>query len=200
MFPDFSPIIEDFEKMIQWKSVGTKKVAEPVPGLDENFDEANENVERIKGQLNEYLEKVRKDLKCRNVNFSTNSKRFRYELEMPEDMHKKVDEYYINTSNVKGKKRYQTDELRGMINELEEAEDKFKDALIPFLRNMFAKFYDHKEHFTRAIQCVAELDCLCALSLVSSNTDYGPMVRPDIIEDNGGEPYIELRQVRHPCV
>lgn len=71
---------------------------------------------------------------------------------MPEDMHKKVPkDDFTNTSNAKGKKRYQTDELRDMINELEEAEDKFKDALIPFLREMFKRFYGHKEVFTKAI-------------------------------------------------
>jgi DNA mismatch repair ATPase MutS len=70
------------------------------------------------------------------------SKKFRYELEMPEDMHKLVNsDVYINTSNAKGRRRYQTDELRELINELEEAEDAFKDALIPFLRTMFKRFY-----------------------------------------------------------
>jgi hypothetical protein len=34
IFPDYSSVIEEFEKMIQWKSVGSKKVPEPVPGLD----------------------------------------------------------------------------------------------------------------------------------------------------------------------
>ena len=38
-----------------------------------------------------------------------------------------------------------------IINELEEAEEKFKDALIPFLRSMFTKFYENKEIFTRAV-------------------------------------------------
>ena len=120
---------------------------------------------------------------------------------MPEDMHKKVpSDDYTNTSNIKGKKRYQTDELRGMVNELEDAEDVFKDALIPFLRTMVGKFYENKDLLTKAIHCASELDCLCALAVVSSNTEYGPMARPQIIEDNGDEPYIELRQVRHPCV
>jgi DNA mismatch repair ATPase MutS len=94
---------------------------------------------------------VRKELKCRNINYTTNSKRFRYEIEVPEDMVKKVSDEYINTSNVKGKKRYQSDDLRELINELEEAEEKFKDALIPFLRSMFLKFYENKEVFTRAV-------------------------------------------------
>jgi hypothetical protein len=93
--------------------VGSKKVPEPIPGLDEDFDQANERVEKIKEKIEKYIEGVRKELKSRNINYTTNSKRFRYEIEVPEDLAKKVDsDTYINTSNVKGKKRYQTDELR----------------------------------------------------------------------------------------
>ena len=87
-----------------------------------------------------------------------------------------------------------------MIDRLEEEEEKFKDALIPFLRNMFAKFYEHRDIFSKAVLCAAELDCLCALAVVSSNKDYGPMCKPEIIENNNGNPYIELRKMRHPCV
>lgn len=87
-----------------------------------------------------------------------------------------------------------------MIEQLEEAEEKFKDALVPFLRTMFKKFYENRDVFSKAIQCAAELDCLCALSIISSNDEYGTMCKPEIITDNNDEPYIELRQVRHPCV
>lgn len=34
--------------MIQWKSIGKKKIPEPVKGLNEEFDLANERVEKIK--------------------------------------------------------------------------------------------------------------------------------------------------------
>jgi len=57
----------------------------------------------------------------------------------------------VNTSNAKGRKRYQTDELRSMIERLEDAEEQFKDALVPFLREMFKKFYEHRSVFTRAV-------------------------------------------------
>jgi DNA mismatch repair ATPase MutS len=92
--------------MIQWKSVGNKKIPEPKQGLDEEFDEANVKVENIKRRIDDYLEKVKIELKCKNINYTTNSKRYRYELEVPDDMSKKVTGDYINTSNVKGKKRY----------------------------------------------------------------------------------------------
>lgn len=41
--------------MIQWKTIGKKKIPEPVQGLDENFDRANEKVERIKDKIEDYL-------------------------------------------------------------------------------------------------------------------------------------------------
>ncbi len=200
IFPDFSPIIQSFEDMIQWKTIGKKKIPEPKPGLDENFDKANRSVEREKSKIEDYLDTVKKELKTKNISYTTGSTRFRYEIEVADELTKKVPDHYINTSNAKGRKRYQTDDLRNMIETLEEKEEHFKDALVPFLREMFKKFYENREIFTRAVQCAAELDCLCALSIISSFEDYGPMCRPEIIEDNDGEPYIELRQMRHPCV
>lgn len=38
-----------------------------------------------------------------------------------------------------------------MIEDLEEGEDQFKDALVPFLRDMFRKFYENREIFARAV-------------------------------------------------
>lgn len=38
LFPDYSDILQEFEDMISWKSVGKKKVPEPKEGLDEEFD------------------------------------------------------------------------------------------------------------------------------------------------------------------
>jgi len=34
--------------MIQWKTVGGKKVPEPIKGLNAEFDEANARVEKVK--------------------------------------------------------------------------------------------------------------------------------------------------------
>ena len=93
--------------MITWKTVGNKKVPEPKEGLDEEFDSANMKVESIKEKLDKYLEKVRKELKSREINYSCNTKRFRYEIEVPDDLCKKVNQDdYVNTSTIKGKKRF----------------------------------------------------------------------------------------------
>ena len=48
ILPDIRDILEQFKKIIIWKSVGNKKIPEPVKGLSEEYDNANKNVEDIK--------------------------------------------------------------------------------------------------------------------------------------------------------
>ena len=50
IFPDYMPILEEFEEMIVWKQCGAKgkKIPEPKKGVDEEFDAKNEKVESIK--------------------------------------------------------------------------------------------------------------------------------------------------------
>ena len=54
-----------------------------------------------------------------------------------------------------------------MIDELELAEEKLKDALTPFLCAIFQKFHEYKDIWNRALDVITELDCLCSLSIVS---------------------------------
>ena len=50
IFPDYMPILDEFEEMIVWKQCGAKgkKIPEPKKGVDEEFDAKNEKVESIK--------------------------------------------------------------------------------------------------------------------------------------------------------
>ena len=92
--------------MIQWKAIGKKKIPEPIKGLNNEFDEANNRVEKIKKKIDDYLEEAKKEIKNRNINYTLGSKYYRYEIEIPDELSKKVPEHYINTSNAKGRKRY----------------------------------------------------------------------------------------------
>ena len=106
MFPDYEPILKEFENMIQWKAIGKKKIPEPVRGLDEEFDKANDRVEGIKLKIDNYLNVVKKELKSSSIDYTTGSSRFRYEVEVPEEMAKKVPGHYYHTSTAKGRRRY----------------------------------------------------------------------------------------------
>ena len=56
-----------------------------------------------------------------------------------------------------------------------------QNSLIPFLRAMFQRFYEHRTIFSNAASCVAELDCLCALADVSGDNTNGVMCKPEIL-------------------
>ena len=57
-FPDYDPIIEEFEKMIVWKKASGRRIPEPKPGVDEHFDKCNEDVIDMKEKLQEYIDEV----------------------------------------------------------------------------------------------------------------------------------------------
>ena len=51
IFPDYSPILTEFEDMIVWKQHNGKKIPEPKRGVDKEFDNINETVADIKRQM-----------------------------------------------------------------------------------------------------------------------------------------------------
>ena len=89
---------------------------------------------------------------------------------------------YIIVKELKTKNRYVTTALEELIEELENAEEKMKDKLKPFIRGMFRKFYEHRNILSNAVACIGELDCLCALADVSSDDSMGEMCKPEILD------------------
>ena len=82
-----------------------------------------------------------------------------------------------------------------------DAEQNLKDALLPFIRSAFSKFFDHKEVFLKAVECLSELDCLAALASLATATKDGPMVRPVVHPlAKKGQAFMDLQQMRHPIV
>lgn len=110
-------------------------------------------------------------------------------LEFPDSVSLDEDEY-IYVSKAGKKKRYITQSLEDINEELEAAEAVLHDSMIPFLRNMFGRFYQYRSVFSNAASCIGELDCLCALADVSSDTSSGPMCKPEILDAK-----VEGRQV-----
>ena len=51
LFPDYMPILAEFGEMIVWKVTGGHRIPEPVLGLDPEFDQYNDNVDKAKEDL-----------------------------------------------------------------------------------------------------------------------------------------------------
>ena len=48
IFPNYLPILDEFEDMLEWKVVNGKKIPEPKHGIFEEFDNLNSNIDKIK--------------------------------------------------------------------------------------------------------------------------------------------------------
>ena len=144
LFPDYEPILDEFDSMIAWKQVGGQKVPEPKSGLDEEFDACNDAVDKVKRQLDDYLDDVKKATGCKEAKLSQNSKKYRFEIEVPAKSPLPEDDDFVLTTKLKDKHRYQSEPMRELIEELEVREEELKSALAPFLRGMFKRFYSFK--------------------------------------------------------
>jgi MutS family domain IV len=60
------------------------------------------------------LQQVKKLTKCNDASYVSVSKKFRFEIELPESV-KVAEDDFVCTSKVKGKRRYQTEKLQDLI-------------------------------------------------------------------------------------
>ena len=74
-----------FSQLITWKTVNKKQYPEPKAGLDNEFDSANNLVEKIKHKLEVHLKETQEKLNMPEIRYYTQSK-FRYEFEIPDSL------------------------------------------------------------------------------------------------------------------
>lgn len=79
-------------------------------------------------------------------------------------------------------------------------EDKIKEDIKDFAQFIFNYFRESYNSWDTLNSILAELDCLCSLSVVSFYSD-GIMCRPNLLPLNDVKgPKINFEETRHPCV
>jgi len=71
------------------------------------------------------------------------------------------------TSQRKGYERFHTPTIKKLVDHLENAEERLKEAMVPFLCAIFSRFHEMKDVWTRAINVLTEIDCLASLAIAS---------------------------------
>lgn len=183
LFPDLVSELQEFEDFVTWKRIGNERIPEPKKGVDETFDQANAVVDDIKSKFSEILVEIRARFN-NDPNITYSHAKYRYEIEIPEKYvkgNKKPAEFEY-TSSRKGFQRFLTPEIKKWVDELESAEEILKQAIIPFICSLFSHFHSKSDIWSRAVSCLAELDCLCSLANYSMKSD-GIMSRPEFISN-----------------
>lgn len=198
-FPCLDEDLSFFENAFDHNKAKKDGVIVPSKGVDEDYDSAINDMKSTEKALDSYLEKQRTRLGCRSMVYWGSAKN-RYQMEVPENVAKKVPDEYNLMSSKKGWKRYRTDEIEKMLSQMVDAEDRKDVALKDVMRRIFYSFDERYKKWDTTVQCLSVLDVLLSMSQYSRCGD-GPVCRPEIVSpDADNKPFLEIREARHPCV
>lgn len=128
------------------------------------------------------------------------------------------DSDFFITTRLKHVRRFLCNELSNLTTQYNDEETLYKARISPLIRDMFERFYQNREHWLTAVKCMAEMDALCSLALVSNAPDMvRPVVHgaPDQVEAQKAEkdstnkddetvapqrPFLKIEGMRHPLL
>lgn len=201
LFPDLSDELRRWDTAFDHQKARTTGVITPKSGFDPEYDQALTGIKNCERELQDYLDRQKKRLGCKNMSYWGTGKN-RFQMEVPDSVSERnIPEEYEVKSTKKGWKRYVTKDSERWFSELQGFEEKRDAALKDCMRRLFYNFDKNYKDWKTAVECMAVLDVLLALSRYSQGGD-GPMARPEVVlpEDDQSAPFIDLTGSRHPCV
>ncbi|XP_056291079.1 DNA mismatch repair protein Msh6 isoform X2 [Pseudoliparis swirei] len=202
LFPDLSAELRRWDTAFDHQKARATGVITPKGGFDPDFDQALASVEDCDRQLRDYLDRQKKRLGCKTMSY-WGTGRNRYQMEVPNGISERnIPEEYEVKSTKKGYRRYVTKETERLFSELQGYEETRDAALKDCMRTLFYNFDKNYKDWKTAVECMAVIDVLLALSRYSQGGD-GPMARPQVVLPEGdGEAltFLDLAGSRHPCV
>lgn len=171
-----------------------EKILIPEHGVEEDFDSSVAHMDEIKSQLQQLLVDKKAEFKCKSLKFTDVGKEI-YQLEAPKAI--KVPSSWRQMSSTKDVKRWYFTELTDLVRELQEAEETHSQLVRDVARRFCKKFDVDYESWLRAIQVVAQLDCLVSLAKASSSLGE-PSCRPQFVDQDRST--VDFEELRHPCM
>ena len=138
--------------MIEWSTNDNDQtIPQPKHGMDSQFDTAKARSNEIKEKLYDYLITVQRRFDNTSIRYC--HPKYRFELEIPESLvkgDKKPLEYEFTSSRI-GYQRFHTQEIKKLVDQLEDAEEIVNQTLVPFIASIFSHFYSKKEIWDRLV-------------------------------------------------
>jgi DNA mismatch repair protein MSH6 len=174
--------------------VRDEKLLIPQRGIDEQFDESIDEMERIKDGLRALLNEQKIALKCKTLKFADVGKEI-YQIEVPKAV--KVPASWRQMSSTKDVKRWYFRDLDVLVRELQEAEETHSQVVKGVASRFFQRFDVDYETWFQAIRVTAQLDCLISLAKASASLGE-PACRPVFVDDDRS--VMRFEELRHPCM
>ncbi|QDZ20730.1 DNA mismatch repair protein MSH6 [Chloropicon primus] len=165
-------MLEELKSEFDWAKA--ERDGQVTPRNFPSYTQSLEGVEEVEEELGAYLNREKAEV-YKGINWVKDS-----EMEVPEKTD--VPRSWELTSQRKGKgavRRYQTKELREILQRKTLAEEKVEKTLLEYLRGLMVGFCKHHETWQKAVEACAKVDVLCSLSLVAEGWCQPTFVEAD---------------------
>jgi DNA mismatch repair protein MSH6 len=183
-----------------WRSAFDRKLAKsdgilvPQPGIEEDYDNSQEDIDKCLADLETLLKKVRKETGSNAICYRDNGKEI-YQLEVPKKT--KVPSSWDQMSATAKVTRYYSPELRKLVRALQEATETHSQITKEVATRFCAKFDADYATWLAAVKIIAQLDCLISLAKASASLGE-PSCRPVFVDNKRS--VVEFEELRHPCM
>uniref|UniRef100_A0A4W5JGW2 DNA mismatch repair protein MSH6 n=1 Tax=Hucho hucho TaxID=62062 RepID=A0A4W5JGW2_9TELE len=157
LFPDLSAELKRWDTAFDHQKARTTGVITPKAGFDPEFDQALSGIKACEKDLQDYLDRQKKRLGCRNLTY-WGTGRNRFQMEVPDSVSERnIPEEYKVKSTKKGWTRYWTREIERLFSELQSLEEKRDAALKDCMRRLFYNFDKNYRDWQTGVECMAVL-------------------------------------------
>ena len=192
--PELDSRLKYWESAFDRSKAKENNILVPERGIEEDFDQSQDNIEQIESDLQDILRVQRKKLGSNAIKFVDVGKEV-YQLEVPAKI--KVPSSWDQVSAITSAKRWYSPELRAKVRELQEAQETHSQIVKDVAIRFYKRFDENYEIWLAAVKIIAQLDCL--ISLAKASTSLGqPSCRPEFVEDERS--VLDLVDLRHPCL
>jgi DNA mismatch repair protein MSH6 len=178
----------------------------PHAGAFKEYDDVVGALKALDVEFQSELGRVKSALNIRDSEINFVSVKFVKEIEIPADYENRLKKNELSllsgsgeiTSCRKGFVRFQTAEVKRLVEKHDLLEQEKKDLLYPFMAKLFSAANAEKPILTSLIDRIGTIDCLLSLAKVSGSKNW---CRPVFSQESSSDDFkmtISLEQSRHP--
>lgn len=194
-FPDLRESLERFKNGFNHEEAKKAGCIVPKKGMDKEYDEVSLELELIRSDANDYLNRQSKHFHVK-INFTSGTDKKRYQIDVPESKISLVNNKYDLQGSRKGFNRYWTAEAKELLERHVKAEEQREKVLKDVNRRVFASFSTMYDMWSTAVYKISVLDALMSLAEYAKS---GDMCIPEF-DSATDKAYIIIKDGKHPCI
>jgi len=196
-FPNMEAELSEMTSAFDVPQARDENNLSPSPGSLPDYDAAQQEMDEIDKLMATSLKECKRKFGAGKW-YHPKSGNDKYQIELPPKT--KIPSGWEKKTQTKAVVRVWTPEIAQLQPRLAEATDRLNTAKKSALSEMLKMFDQFSDKWTRAVACLAELDCLLSLSLAKDNMG-APMCRPQFVKvEEGDDAVFEVTDLRHPCL